>query len=132
MRVDARAPVRLLPRSTGDLTSVAGLGLATMFLMTAASMGFTVYGPAILQATRGYSALSAGYVVGIEAFAWTAFALAVSNLTGAWRGRMVRVGAASAALGVALFIWVMVDGPFWRSSWPPSCWAQALASPRPS
>jgi len=113
VRLDAQAPVRLLPRATGDMTSVAGLGLATMFLMTAASMGFTVYGPAILQATRGYSALSAGYVVGIEAFAWTAFALAVSSLTGAWRGRMVRVGAASAALGVALFIWVMVDGPFW-------------------
>jgi MFS family permease len=113
VRVDARARVRLLPVSSGDLRSVAGLGFATMFLMTAASMGFTVYGPAILQATRGHSALTAGYVVGIEAFAWTAAALAVSNLTGAWRGRMVRAGAICAAVGVAMFIWVMVDGPFW-------------------
>jgi len=113
VRVDARARVRLLPVSSGDLSSVAGLGFATMFLMTAASMGFTVYGPAILQATRGHSALTAGYVVGIEAFAWTAAALAVSGLTGAWRGRMVRAGAICAAVGVAMFIWVMVDGPFW-------------------
>ncbi|MDX5331313.1 MAG: MFS transporter [Caulobacteraceae bacterium] len=113
VRVDARARVRLLPVSSGDLRSVAGLGFATMFLMTAASMGFTVYGPAILQATRGHSALTAGYVVGIEAFAWTAAALAVSSLTGAWRGRMVRAGAICAAVGVAMFIWVMVDGPFW-------------------
>lgn len=113
VRIDARARVRLLPVSSGDLRSVAGLGFATMFLMTAASMGFTVYGPAILQATRGHSALTAGYVVGIEAFAWTAAALAVSNLTGVWRGRMVRAGAICAAVGVAMFIWVMVDGPFW-------------------
>lgn len=113
VRADARAPVRLLPVSSGDLNSVAGLGFATMFLMTAASMGFTVYGPAILQATRGHSALTAGYVVGIEALAWTAAALAVSNLTGVWRGRMVRAGAICATVGVAMFIWVMVDGPFW-------------------
>lgn len=113
VRVDVRAPVRLLPVSSGDLGSVAGLGFATMFLMTAASMGFTVYGPAILQATRGYSALGAGYVVGVEALAWTAAALAVSNLTGAWRSRMVRAGAVSATLGVAMFIWVLTDGPLW-------------------
>ncbi|WP_333587281.1 MFS transporter [Phenylobacterium sp.] len=113
LRLDARAHVRLLPRASGDLSTVTGLGLATMFLMMAASMGFTVYGPAILQATRGYSALTAGYVVGIEAFAWTAFALAVSGLTGVWRGRMVRAGAVSAALGVVLCAGVLVDGPFW-------------------
>jgi MFS family permease len=113
VRIDARAKVRLLPVSSGDFRTIGGLGFATMFLMTAASMGFTVYGPAILQTTRGYSALAAGYVIGVEALAWTASALAIAHLTGVWRGRMVRLGAVLAALGIGLCIFVIADGPLW-------------------
>ncbi|MDP3382163.1 MAG: MFS transporter, partial [Phenylobacterium sp.] len=113
VRIDARAKVRLLPVSSGDFRTIGGLGFATMFLMTAASMGFTVYGPAILQTTRGYSALAAGYVIGVEALAWTASALAIAHLTGVWRGRMVRLGAVLAALGIGLCVFVIAEGPLW-------------------
>jgi MFS family permease len=113
VRIDARAVVRLLPKSSGDFRSVGGLGFATIFLMTAASMGFTVYGPAILQTTRGYSALAAGYVIAVEALAWTISALAITHLTGVWRGRMVRLGALLAAIGIALCLFVIVQGPLW-------------------
>ncbi|MDP3490415.1 MAG: MFS transporter [Phenylobacterium sp.] len=113
VKIDARSAVRLLPQSSGDFRTIGGLGFATMFLMTAASMGFTVYGPAILQTTRGYSALAAGYVIGVEALAWTGSALAIAHLTGVWRGRMVRLGAVLAALGIGLCIFVIAEGPLW-------------------
>jgi len=113
VRVDARAKVRLLPVSSGDFRTIGGLGFATMFLMTAASMGFTVYGPAILQTTRGYSALAAGYVIGVEALAWTASGLAIAHLTGVWRGRMVRLGAVLATLGIGMCVFVIAEGPLW-------------------
>jgi MFS family permease len=98
---DERAVVRLLPRGAGDLRTHPGAGYATMFLMTAASMGYSVYGPAILQQLAGVSALTAGYVVAAEAAAWTVFALMVTHLTGPWPGRMIRLGAACAFIGVA-------------------------------
>lgn len=113
VRIDAKAKVRLLPVSSGDFRTIGGLGFATMFLMTAASMGFSVYGPAILQTTRGYSALAAGYVIGVEALAWTASALAITHLTGVWRGRMVRLGAVLATVGIGMCVFVIVDGPLW-------------------
>ena len=37
-----------------------------MFALTAASMGFAIYGPPILQQLRGFSPLWAGYAIGAE------------------------------------------------------------------
>ncbi|HZZ34819.1 MAG TPA: MFS transporter [Caulobacteraceae bacterium] len=99
---DERAVVRLLPRGAGSLNTAPGAGYATQFLLTAASMGYSVYGPAILQRLGGLSALAAGYVVAAEAFAWTAAALVISHLTGPWPGRMIRLGGLCVALGVAV------------------------------
>jgi hypothetical protein len=110
---DARAPVRLLPRGSASLATTPGAAYATMFLLTAASMGFAVYGPAILQTLRGYSALFAGYVVAIEALAWTGFALAVTHLTGAWPARMIRLGAVFVTAGLAVCALAFAHGPFW-------------------
>lgn len=100
--VDGRSQVRLLPKGSGSLTTIAGSGLATMFLLTTASMGFSIYGPAILQTLAGFSALAAGYVIAGEAAAWTVLGLIVAHLTGAWPVRMIRLGAIVATLGVLL------------------------------
>jgi MFS family permease len=99
---DERAVVRLLPVGSSKLNSIAGSGFASMFLQTAAGMGFTVYGPAILQTLSGLDALTAGYVVASEAAAWTFSALLVSHLKGAWPGRMIRLGAVLGVVGPAL------------------------------
>ncbi len=108
--VDGRASVRLLPKGTGSLKSIAGAGLATMFLLTTASMGFSIYGPAILQTLAGFSALAAGYVIAGEAAAWTVLGLIVAHLTGAWPVRMIRLGAVVATLGVLLSALVFPSG----------------------
>ena len=102
LKLDARSAVPLLPRGSGDLRTVHGAGYATMFLLNAAAMGLTVYGPAVLQTLRGLSALAAGYVVGAEALFWTAASLPVSGLTGPWPGRLIRLGVATVFAGLAL------------------------------
>jgi MFS family permease len=99
---DERAAIRLLPPGAGDLRTAAGAGYAAQFLMTAASMGYSVYGPAVLQTLAGLSALTAGYVVALEAIGWTVSALVVTNLVGAWPGRMIRSGAALVLAGIGL------------------------------
>jgi hypothetical protein len=99
---DERAAVRLLPRGSGDLRTTAGAGYAAQFLMTTASMGYSVYGPALLQTLAGLSALAAGYVVALEAVAWTVAGLLVSGLVGRWSGWMIRLGAGFAVIGIGL------------------------------
>jgi MFS family permease len=105
---DERALVRLLPAGSGKLSTTAGAGFAAMFLITAASMGYSVYGPAILQTLAGLSALQAGYTVASESVAWTLTALLVSHLTGAWPGRMIRLGG---FLGVVAMVMGAVTFP---------------------
>jgi MFS family permease len=110
-QLDARSGVRLLPRGSGDLRTIRGAGYATMFLLNAAAMGLTVYGPAVLQTLRGLSALGAGYVVGAEALFWTIASLPVSGLTGPWPGRLIRLGVATAFVGLVLCALVFEDAP---------------------
>lgn len=109
--IDARAPVRLLPHRAGDLRTVVGAGYGAMFALMAASIGLSVYGPAILQATRGLSPLWAGYVVGAEALAWTLAGIAVAGATGAWERRWVRIGAVCVAVGAAMLALTMRQAP---------------------
>ncbi|EPX61500.1 hypothetical protein D187_001283 [Cystobacter fuscus DSM 2262] len=119
LRIDARARVRLLPRQAGDLRTIVGAGYSAMFWMTAASMGFAVYGPAILQTLRGMSPLWAGYVIGVESIAWTLAAFAVASVSERWEAFWVRLGAVCLVLSLVILTgfmgggslaWVLVGG----------------------
>lgn len=112
VRTDGRAGVRLLPHRAGDLTTICGSGYLAMFALTAASMGFAIYGPPILQQLRGFSPLWAGYAIGAESLAWTITAMAVAGATGAWDRRWIRFGALCLIASLALLTFTMADGPF--------------------
>ncbi|MDB5418202.1 MAG: putative multidrug efflux transporter, partial [Phenylobacterium sp.] len=103
--IDARARVRLLPHRAGDLATICGSGYAAMFALTAASMGFAIYMPPILQTLMGMSPLWAGYVIGAESLAWTIAAFAVAGASGAWDARWVRVGAVSVPVSLVILAW---------------------------
>jgi MFS family permease len=103
--IDARAPIRLLPHRAGDVRTIVGAGYAANFALTAASMGFAIYGPPILQTLAGLSPLWAGYLVGIESLAWTAAALTVTHATGVWDARWIRVGALSVPVSLVILTW---------------------------
>jgi MFS family permease len=107
---DERAAVRLLPPGSANLRTAAGAGFAAQFLLTAASMGFAVYGPALLQRLAGLSPLQAGYLVALESLSWTGAGLIVSHFEGDVRGRMIRIGALLIAAGVAISVIVFPAG----------------------
>lgn len=111
VRMDGGARVRLLPRGTSDLRTVCGSGYAAMFALTAASMGLTVYGTAVLQQLRGLSALWAGYVNGAEALGWTLTALLVASAAGAWDRRWIRIGAMLVPVSLLVLAWALPAGP---------------------
>jgi predicted MFS family arabinose efflux permease len=83
----------LFPRAAGDPRSPIGAGYLSFFAFTAAAAGFSVYGPALLQALYGFSPLQSGYAAGLESFGWTACALAVAGLSDRWHGPIIRIGA---------------------------------------
>lgn len=110
--IDGRARVRLLPKGAGDVSTVCGSGYLAMFALTAASMGFAIYGPPILQELRGFSPLWAGYAVGAESMAWTLAALAVAGAAGVWDARWIRIGALCLVASLVILPLVMADGAF--------------------
>lgn len=112
LRLDARAPVRLLPHRAGDPRTAIGAGYGAMFALMAASMGLTVYGPALLQILHGLSPLWAGYVIAAQAMAWTLAAFAVAGVDGgAAERRCIRAGGALIATGVLLLMLTLPSAP---------------------
>lgn len=109
--LDDRMGVRLLPHRAKDLTTVVGAGYAAMFALTAASMGFAIYGPPILQQTRGFSPLWAGYAVGAESMAWTVAAMAVAGAGAAWDARWIRIGSLLLIASLVMLPFTLADGP---------------------
>ena len=107
--MDGRSPIRLLPVGAADLRTVCGSGYFAGFAMTAASMGFAIYGPPILQQLRGFSPLWAGYVVAVESLAWTVSAIAVAGAVGAWDRRWTRIGALMLVASLLVLAWAMAD-----------------------
>lgn len=110
--LDGRARVRLLPHRAGDLTTICGSGYLAMFALTAASMGFSIYGPPILQQLRGFSPLVAGYAIGVESMAWTVAGMAIASATGVWAVRWMRLGALMLIASLVVLALTMADGAF--------------------
>ncbi len=110
LAANARTHDRLLPRTAADLRTATGLGLLMIFACEAAVIGFTVYGPAFIQARHHASPLTAGYVTGAIAAGWTLCAMAVGHTPAEKDGRFVRLGAGVILLGALLSAWATSRG----------------------
>ena len=105
LAADRASPNGLLPR--GERGFPLDAAYLVYFATNAAAAAFALYAPALLQFSAGLSALEAGYLVAVEALAWTAASLAGSGASGPWRGRLIVAGAASifiGAVGVTLLM----------------------------
>ena len=109
--IDGRMKVRLMPHRAGDLTTICGAGYFAMFTLTAASMGFAIYGPPILQTLRGFSPLWAGYAIGVESLAWTVAAMAVAHAGPVWDARWIRIGSLMLVASLVILAFTMASGP---------------------
>ncbi len=111
VRLAPRGEGGLFPRAAGDLSTVIGAGYLSYFALAAAAMGFSVYGPALLQKLFGLTPLEAGYAAGLESMGWTVAALAVAGRGEAWHGPMIRLGGVCIVVGLAWLTLVMRTGP---------------------
>lgn len=110
LAVNVRSKDRLLPRTVADLTTATGLGLLIMFACEAAAIGFTVYGPAFIQARHHASPLMAGYVTGAIAAGWTACALLIGGLPVRHEGLAIRSGVGLLLAGIIASAWAVTRG----------------------
>jgi predicted MFS family arabinose efflux permease len=101
----------LFPRAAGQPSSLIGAAYLSFFALTAASMGFSVYAPALLQKLYGLSPLASGYAAGLESVGWTVAALAVAGLAERWHGAIIRLGGGCIVVAVAALALVMRTGP---------------------
>ncbi len=112
LRLDARAGGVLLPKSAGNLATAAGAGYFVIFAMEAATIAFSVYGPAFVQVLHEATPLVAGYVITAVAAGWTVAAFAVSGVHNR-DGFMIRLGATGVLAGLALSAWAVPYGTLW-------------------
>ena len=104
---------RLLPSRATDLGHPVGCGIAMTFLLSLSMMSFLVYGPILLIRLYSLTPLEAGLVVVTETLGWGAGALFLSGVAPPHEGRLIRVGSAMLAAGLAAQAWFMPYGPLW-------------------
>jgi MFS family permease len=81
LRLDRIATAPLFPSDAFSIRSIVGLGLWMALLLSTANDPFPLYGPLFLQELHRLSPLSAGYLVALEALAWTFAAVLVSDFS---------------------------------------------------
>ncbi|MGH7015883.1 MAG: MFS transporter [Caulobacteraceae bacterium] len=111
VRSKAAPGAGLFPRAAREPLHVVGAAYISYFALAAASMGFSVYGPALLQRLYGLSPLAAGYAAGLESLGWTLAALSVAGLSERWHGGFIRLGGGLVAFSLAALAVIMSRGP---------------------
>jgi len=109
VRSDRARAGGIVPRSAADPAFPLGSAYLTYFFMTAAGVAFALYAPAMLQHRAGLGALEAGYLVAIEALAWTAAALAVAGSGERWRTRFILIGAGAILAGTVAIAFALTS-----------------------
>ncbi len=112
-RIDARVISSLLPQRALRNSGSARYGLAMSLLLSVSTIAFLIYGPLLLEAFYGVSALTAGYFVAFESVAWTLAALAISRVKPEGEPFFLRLGALTILVGLVGIALVFPLGSPW-------------------
>ncbi|MEQ8503041.1 MAG: MFS transporter [Sneathiellaceae bacterium] len=104
---------RLFPRAPLHPRRVWGQGYAMILTLSAASIAYIVYGPLLMERLYGTGPLLAGFMVALEALAWTATAILFANAAARWERLLIRGGAVAITLSLLGFALTVPDGPLW-------------------
>lgn len=104
---------RLLPENVCDLRIPANLILALIFLLHLATTGLITYGPFLLLAIHGTSAITAGYAIACLSIGWSVAAVLVSGSPESHDLRYIAVGVIMVALSVPGLLISVQFGPVW-------------------
>jgi len=112
--LDGRAGAdRLLPPGPFGFVTAHGSALAMVLAMSAATIAITAYGPLLVVAIHGVSAIVAGYLVACSAVGWTVFAILVSGADPRHDPRYIAVGMAMVVASIVGFAFAVPSGPVW-------------------
>lgn len=100
-KLDRRSKVPLLPTQLLDFRHPVGAGLLTVFALAIATTGFWAYGPLLLATMFGTEPLVSGYILALEALAWSAATIAVAAAPISAGRVLIRTGTVLVALGSA-------------------------------
>jgi MFS family permease len=109
-RLDRRAQSRLFPQRLLDLRHPVGAGLMMVFALSVATTGFWAYGPLILKILFGTQPIISGYILALEAVAWSLATLAVSTAPISADRVLIRLGSFLVALGAGGFAFAVPAG----------------------
>lgn len=114
LRLDARAAGdRLLPLRPFHLGHTTGAAFVMLLSLSVATIALTAFGPLLITAVHGASALTAGYIVACSSLGWSAAAILVSGSPERLDRLMIAIGMTVAALSVAGFLHAVPNGPVW-------------------
>lgn len=112
--LDQRSGVsRLLPRRAFDAARPIGAALLMILSMSMATIAITAFGPLLITAIHGVSALTAGYIVACSSIGWTVMAVLVSGLPERFDRLMIALGMAVVASSIFGFLYAVPNGPVW-------------------
>ncbi len=104
---------RLLPARVYDVRKPANLVMAIIVLLQLATTGMITYGPFLLLAIHGASALTAGYAIACMSLGWTVSAILVSGAPESHDMRYIAAGVVMVALSVPGLLFSVQFGPMW-------------------
>lgn len=104
---------RLLPRRPFGPWRPAGAALLMILSMSMATIAITAFGPLLVTAVHGVSALTAGYIVACSSIAWSVMAVLVSGLPERFDRLMIALGMTVVTLSILGFLHAVPNGPVW-------------------
>jgi len=111
LHLDRRATSPMLPSDAFSFTSVVGAGLWTVLLLSIANDPFPIFGPLFLQRLHDFNPLVAGYLVAIEALAWTITAMLVAGASERLAARLIALGPLVMGTGLLALALSLPNGP---------------------
>lgn len=112
--LDQRAGAnRLLPPRPVDPTRPSGAALIMIVSMSMATIAVTAFGPLLVTAIHGVSALTAGYIIACSSIGWSVMAVLVSGLAERFDRLAIALGMAVVALSILGFLHAVPNGPVW-------------------
>lgn len=102
---------RLLPHHPFDLRRPAGAALLMILSMSMATIAITAFGPLLVTAIHGVSALTAGYIVASSSIGWSVMAVLVSGLPERFDRLMIALGMTVVTLSIFGFLYAVPNGP---------------------
>lgn len=115
LRQDSRASAgtRLLPNAPLDPRTPAGATLSMIFALSLATIAITAFGPLLMTAIHGASALTVGYIVACSSIGWTVTAIIVSSAPERRDPQLITLGIALVLLSIPGFLYAVPHGPLW-------------------